>query len=669
MTIAVGTPAWNMYDSEGYVSRVIDAPGNLYSITAGGLQKENYRLEIVFPDHISEVSENIAAPWLAKAARANAPAASPDDVERMRAAAVAAQNAAREKMRADQEQGTRDRAAFLADAEKRMPAGAKAVIIANLCRDTSDLNSDYHGHTTTRTLILGFSFHTRDLFPELRKAALNHPETAALADAPESAEHREKYSMGAGYYLKAGWRDSDGWEIRKSRLYDAGHKGIPTGEWALTPPASAALPADPALIDAPHGVAITKHHHTKGGFDMWVATLPGRVERAEYERLLATAKALGGWYSRAWGDSPAGFAFKEESKARQFVDDSSAAALPASADPGTVAPIAAPISRPSNGAAMAAKLRELADRLQSDIDHKLGDRLTNTPKRMREAGNARNDGHRLQRTQKALRALAECHASGTVPADLAKVTTKVAVFDLCRTHIDSRGGYYDAGIDTGRPAVDSPAARALWAMFDAPSAADRAAAELRAKVEKLQFANIPGYFPTPAGIVARMIRAARIPAGGCSVLEPSAGSGAILDAIRADEPDCTFQAYERHCSLAEILKLKGYELAGADFMESDLTQWADRVLMNPPFENGADAIHIMRAFRHLAPGGRLIAIMSPGPFYRSDSKSREWREWFDRLGGERLEDIPAGAFKESGTGVATVMVQIDNDGVGNASDK
>ena len=30
-----------------------------------------------------------------------------------------------------------------------------------------------------------------------------------------SVEHREKYSMGHGYYLKKGWRDSSGWEVNK----------------------------------------------------------------------------------------------------------------------------------------------------------------------------------------------------------------------------------------------------------------------------------------------------------------------------------------------------------------------------------------------------------------------------------------------------------------------
>ena len=39
-------------------------------------------------------------------------------------------------------------------------------------------------------------------------------ETAHLVDAPKEAEHRHKYSMGAGYFLGADRYDS-GWKIRK----------------------------------------------------------------------------------------------------------------------------------------------------------------------------------------------------------------------------------------------------------------------------------------------------------------------------------------------------------------------------------------------------------------------------------------------------------------------
>jgi hypothetical protein len=52
-------------------------------------------------------------------------------------------------------------------------ADAKAVIVAELHEDESNSMTDYYGYRTKRTVILGFSTHTRDLFSEMRKVAAN----------------------------------------------------------------------------------------------------------------------------------------------------------------------------------------------------------------------------------------------------------------------------------------------------------------------------------------------------------------------------------------------------------------------------------------------------------------------------------------------------------------
>lgn len=60
------------------------------------------------------------------------------------------------------------------------PAWAKAVIIAELEEDQSDIMTDYFGSRTVRTVALAWSKHERDLFPELRKAAATFDPTAFL---------------------------------------------------------------------------------------------------------------------------------------------------------------------------------------------------------------------------------------------------------------------------------------------------------------------------------------------------------------------------------------------------------------------------------------------------------------------------------------------------------
>lgn len=121
--------------------------------------------------------------------------------------------------------------------KKYIPDEAKALIIAELHQNESDVQSDYFHHSVRDTVIIGWSKHTRDLFSEMRKYAGNIPETKHLEIAPiingngqtrtkenksywhPEDEHREKHSMGNGYYLKKGWTHSTGWAISKVIKY------------------------------------------------------------------------------------------------------------------------------------------------------------------------------------------------------------------------------------------------------------------------------------------------------------------------------------------------------------------------------------------------------------------------------------------------------------------
>ena len=123
---------------------------------------------------------------------------------------------------------------------KFIPETAQALIIAECEIDKCDLQTDYFATSTSQTIILGWSKHKRDIFSEMRKFADRIPEVAHLAQAPEvnssqepksetnkswwhpADEHREKYSMGHGYYLKAARRYSTGWLVRKIVKYNNG---------------------------------------------------------------------------------------------------------------------------------------------------------------------------------------------------------------------------------------------------------------------------------------------------------------------------------------------------------------------------------------------------------------------------------------------------------------
>ena len=99
-----------------------------------------------------------------------------------------------------------------------VPTDAKAVIIGTLRVNECDSYTDYYDYSIGRTVILGFSRHTRNLFSEMRKHAANFEETAYLAEYNADYEHRENYSMGDGMYL--GRNKYSGWTIEKEPIYD-----------------------------------------------------------------------------------------------------------------------------------------------------------------------------------------------------------------------------------------------------------------------------------------------------------------------------------------------------------------------------------------------------------------------------------------------------------------
>lgn len=184
------------------------------------------------------------------------------------------------------------------------------------------------------------------------------------------------------------------------------------------------------------------------------------------------------------------------------------------------------------------------------------------------------------------------------------------------------------------------------------------------KIKKLEsevkFRKIEGYFPTPKTIVEQMIHLADL-RDGDRILEPSAGNGNILDGVieylKKNSLTAELQGIEWNHTLREILQLKGYDLVGNDFLEYVNYNHYDKIVMNPPFEKLKDIEHVQHAYKHLRVGGRLVAIMSPHFTFANDSKSISFRKWLEGRG--YYEKLPEGSFKESGTGVSTVIVVID----------
>ncbi len=165
------------------------------------------------------------------------------------------------------------------------------------------------------------------------------------------------------------------------------------------------------------------------------------------------------------------------------------------------------------------------------------------------------------------------------------------------------------------------------------------------------------FYPTPGGVVQQMVDLAAIEPHHL-VLEPSAGEGAIARAVGA--PSGRLTMYEAHPGRAEILRSgwPGATVLEGDFLSAVAKPVFHRVIMNPPFHRGVDVLHVAHALDFLAPGGRLVAIMSLGICFRQDAKTAALRERL-RAMGARFKPLPAGAFKEAGTGVNTTLVVVN----------
>lgn len=346
-------------------------------------------------------------------------------------------------------------------------------------------------------------------------------------------------------------------------------------------------------------------------------------------------------------------------------------------------PSPTPSQSQADSAQIAEKLRTLAEGMQKKIQAKLHPaigRQRPTKRRMRIAQGMREEGLRLQEQQAILLALSAAHSSGVISNFplLAGIRT-ISDIDALRTYPAreknnasiqalynrfekrlNRLGINNSGDWSG--AIDQ--LRAL--MQKAGNVTSQVSTEKELKIRELEMqvldAGISGFFPTPPELIERLLELADIKADE-RILEPSAGKGDILDAIRKNNPDQTLHAIEIYSTLREILKLKGYTLVGDDFLSYEPEKRYDKIIMNPPFENGLDIDHVMHAYPMIRSTGRLVAIMGEGVFFRQFKKDKAFREFLQSNNAYVSEPIKE-AFKKSfnSTGVMVRIVAINGDG-------
>jgi hypothetical protein len=169
------------------------------------------------------------------------------------------------------------------------------------------------------------------------------------------------------------------------------------------------------------------------------------------------------------------------------------------------------------------------------------------------------------------------------------------------------------------------------------------------------------FFETPQIVAARMVKLSNLRSG-LNIFEPSAGKGALASVIREQMPEgCTLYVADSNPAMRTALCDSYFKVCGFDdydFLDYSPFFACDRIIQNPPFSNGQDAKHLLRAFELLAAGGRLVSVMSAGITFRETAVYREAASLVRDFNGS-IEELPTGAFKESGTNVKAVIVTVN----------
>lgn len=345
---------------------------------------------------------------------------------------------------------------------------------------------------------------------------------------------------------------------------------------------------------------------------------------------------------------------------------------------------------PPDGAIIADRLQVLADGMQKTIDEKFNSATSQqrpTRRRNQIVAGMEAEGRVLMRIQKVLYALANAHRSGNISRfpllEQIRTKTQVAMLNLLERSRDEnwREGWAQETFENRKDDFSRIGIERFseWEAAEEQKQAllkdfrpsilqsiqrdnDQQIRELERKVWSM---DIPGFFPTPAPLIERMIGLADLVLGH-TILDPSAGKGDILDAVAQKfiGKNPPLFACEINPTLQEILHLKGYSVLAPDMFDlKPGVDSFDRILMNPPFEKGQDADHVTHALKLLWPGGRLVAIVGEGLFFRKKKKETVFREMLrlrNAYVSEPIDGAFSNAFNTANVRVRVVAINQDN---------
>lgn len=225
----------------------------------------------------------------------------------------------------------------------------------------------------------------------------------------------------------------------------------------------------------------------------------------------------------------------------------------------------------------AAQCRKAAAGLDKHVasKHKSADNMFALPptrKRLQDGERLRRQAISLERIQRTLYILAEMHDNGTITPELDSLRSRGAVESALFNNASNSS---------------------IHAIFKSTERSETTSEKVQRLGQEALLCGIPGYFLTPPEIADKLVQFGMF-RNIDEILEPSAGSGSLIDAVLKVHPEARIAYCEINAHLVDLLQLKYQESQSVRLLQRDFRELANRdgdshfsaIIMNPPFKKG-----------------------------------------------------------------------------------
>jgi 16S rRNA G966 N2-methylase RsmD len=142
------------------------------------------------------------------------------------------------------------------------------------------------------------------------------------------------------------------------------------------------------------------------------------------------------------------------------------------------------------------------------------------------------------------------------------------------------------------------------------------------------------------------------------ILEPSAGEGNLIDYISYKlKRKFNIDVIELNTDKVNILKDKGYNVIGRDYIKTIITEQYDLILACPPFKDNVNLDHIQKMYGDVKLGGTIITLCNTQWIIDNNEKSFKFREFLSKVEYSMIM-LPDNSFIEKDKTVPTILIKI-----------